>query len=741
MNSPTITSPAMTQAGMILGTAAYMAPEQARGKTVDRRADIWAFGAVLFEMLTGTRAFRGDDVTDTIVSVISKEPDWSAVPAATPARLRQLLTRCLKKDAKTRLQAIGDARVQLDELLSGAADDGASVTPTTQAASASSSGRRPLLAALAAVAAFAAALGVPALQHLREAPSLAPPETRLEISTPTTDLPGQFALSPDGRQIVLVASGDGASRLWVRPLGATAAQPLAGTEGATFPFWSPDGRSVGFFAEGALKRLDIGSGAPQTLAPASSGYGGTWNAEGVIVFAPSPSTSLMRVSAAGGTVSTATAFGPQQVGHQSPFFLPDGRRILFAAFGGPDVTGVYLGALDGGVPIRLAPDPSQAVYLPAGPESAAGGDGWLLWARTNTLVAQRLDLDRQTLVGDPVRLADGMGLIAQLLPGGWSVTASGLLAYRTGSDRQHQLTWVDQSGTTRGTVGDPDVTLEDPHVSTDGRRVVVTRVVQGNPDLWLLDGARMSRLTFDPVPDVRPLWSPDNTRIAFSSARSGSVDLYQTRTNGAGVAERIVASDQAKVASSWSPDGRFLLYLSVDPQTNTDLWVAPMVGDHTPAVFLKTPFREAYGAFSPDGRWVAYQSNESGRMEIYVRPFVPPVTPNGAPGTPAPAAGGQWQISTAGGIHAVWRPDGKALYYLNPAGEMMAASITVVGGTLEPGVPVMLFPTHIVGGGVNVQQGPQYDVAPDGRFLINTALEDGGAPITIVQHWNPEAKK
>jgi Tol biopolymer transport system component len=266
--------------------------------------------------------------------------------------------------------------------------------------------------------------------------------------------------------------------------------------------------------------------------------------------------------------------------------------------------------------------------------------------------------------------------------------------------------------------------------------VVVSRTVQGNPDLWLLDGARTSRLTFDAAGDDRGVWSPDGTRIVFRSTREGARDIYQMLANGAGGAERLVGSDQDMAPSSWSRDGRFLLYLSNDPQTNADLWVVPMVGDRTPSVFLKTPFREAYAAFSPDGRWVAYHSNESGRYEIYVRPFVPP----GETGTPAVA--GQWQISTAGGVHAVWRPDGKELYYLNPAGEMMAAPIAAVGDALEPGAPVVLFPTHIVDGGSDTQGGWQYDVAPDGRFLINMELDDAAAaPITLIQNWNPEAKK
>jgi eukaryotic-like serine/threonine-protein kinase len=268
----------------------------------------------------------------------------------------------------------------------------------------------------------------------------------------------------------------------------------------------------------------------------------------------------------------------------------------------------------------------------------------------------------------------------------------------------------------------------------------VERTVQGNTDLWLLDGTRMSRFTFDAAGDRFPIWSPDGARLVFRSNRAGLGDLYQKLASGAGVEERLVASDEQKSPSSYSADGRYLLYLSIDRQSIGDLWIVPMVADRTPSVFLKTPFREAYGTFSPDGRWVAYQSNESGQSEIYVRPFVPP----GAAGTDAGAAAGKWQVSGAGGIHPAWRPDGKELYYLNPAGAMMAAPITVTGSTVEPGAPVVLFSTHIVSGGVDDQrsrQGRQYDVAPDGRFLINTELDSATSPITLLMNWNPEAKK
>jgi Tol biopolymer transport system component len=722
--SPTIPAPAMTEAGRILGTAAYMSPEQARGKTVDKRADLWALGVVLYEMLTRRRAFMGEDATDTIAAVVSKEPDWSALPAGTPATIRKLLRRCLEKDRARRLADAADARLEIEEAMAAPSPPEGGVTATSPA----SAPRGPL--AWMAVAALAGvgmvAMAVPTLRHLRETP---PPETRVEIVTPATDQTASFALSPDGRQIVFVASGDGGSRLWLRSLATTTAQPLLGTEGARLPFWAPDGRSIGFFAGGALKRLDLGAGAPQTLAPVIFGSGGTWNADGVIVFAPSLTTPLMRVSATGGAAVAVTTLGPQQQGHVAPQFLPDGRRLLFYVWGAPDAAGFLLGTLDGSAPTRLSPSDSAGVYLPS---------GWLLWVRTGTLVAQRLDVAQAALTGEPVTVADGVAVDSTaLFVSAVSVAATGLLAYRTGTGSQRQLTWVDRSGMARGPVGDPDDGLNEPRVSPDGRRMVVVRTVQGNQDIWLLDGARMSRFTFDPAWDIRPIWSPDGTRIVFRSNRNGLGDLYQKLSSGAGVEERLGASDQGRVPTSWSADGRFLLYESSDPQTNADLWVVPMVGDRTASVFLKTPFREAKGAFSPDGRWVAYHSNESGRNEIYVRPFVPP----GALGTATGTAGGQWQVSTVGGIHPVWRPDGRELYYLNPAGAMMAAPITVTGTTLAPGTPVVLFPTRIVGGGVDLQHPRQYDVAPDGRFIINTVLGDAAAPITLLQNWHPEAKK
>ncbi|MEQ1760972.1 MAG: protein kinase, partial [Vicinamibacterales bacterium] len=727
--APTITSPALlTGAGMILGTAAYMSPEQARGKAVDKRADIWAFGAVLFEMLTGHRPFAGDDVTDTIVSVVSKEPDWSALPSAVPAHVSQIVRLCLRKDPKQRVGDIRDVRMALD----GAFE---STAPHVAAVVAGRTARAGLGWTVAGV--VGVALVATLIVWAPWQPTIAPPETRVEISTPATDSPTSFALSPDGRWIAFVASGEGSSRLWLRSLATTATQPLRGTEGATYPFWAPDGRSLGFFAAGALKRIDIeggiGLGIPRILAPALNGSGGTWGADGTIVFAPALTSALMRVSASGDAATPVTTVGPLQQGHVSPSFLPDGHRFLFYMRGAPDTAGIYLGALDGARPVRLTSADSAGLFL---------SSGWLLWARAGTLVAQRFDPTMPALTGEPVAVADGIaddGFGGSVV----SVSATGVVAYRTGGANARQLTWVARSGMTLGTLGAPDTNNQlGPRVAPDGHRVAVARTVQGNQDIWLLDGARTSRVTFDVAFDWYPLWSPDGARIVFRSNRTGGGDLFQTRGAGTGREEPLGATGETKTATSWSADGRFVLYNNADSKTSTDLWVLPMNGssagsENRSAVLLRTPFRDAYGAFSPDGRWVAYMSNESGRPEIYVRAFVMP----GAAGGATSEAARQWQISAEGGNYPLWRPGGRELYYLSPAGEMMAVPVAVTGATLEAGTPTLLFRTNIYGGGADAQLGRQYDVSPDGRFLINAVVQGDAEPITLIQNWNPEAAK
>ncbi len=724
--SPTLSMGA-TNAGVILGTAAYMSPEQAKGRPVDKRTDIFAFGALLYEMLTGRPAFAGDDVGEILARVIEREPDWSKLPSKLPWRITELLRRCLEKDPRKRRRDAADMRIDIEQALAEPA--AALVIPPVR-------GGRLAWIKFAAAVLVAVVLAIPTVRHLRETPPLAPTEARLDIVTPTTADPISFALSPDGRQIVFVASGDGASGLWVRSLASPSAQPLAGTEGASFPFWSPDSRSIGFFAGGALKRIDNGGGAPQTFATAGASRGGTWNADGVILFAPTNGGPLFRVAASGGQAVAVTKLD-RQLSHRFPFFLPDGRQFLFFAQGTPETAGIYLGSLESGDTKRLTLADTRGVYLQGLPGMMEMMGGWLVWVRAGTLVAQRLDLEQQALTGDPVTLANPVAFDAGLNVSAVSVSATGLVAYRTGGNSRRQLTWFDRSGKALGTMGAPDENnLRFPNISPDGRRVAVDRTVQGNQDIWLLDGTRTSRFTFDAAQDRDPIWSPDGSRFAFNSNRKGQRDLYQKPSSGAGAEEFLLESSQIKVATDWSADGRFLLYESQDPQTDRDLWVLPLTGERKPWVCLKTNFGERFGRFSPDGRWVAYLSNESGRTEIYIQPFAAPV----APGTTGQETTGQWQVSTVGGIYPVWRRDGKELYYVGPNGEMMAAPITTTGTTLEPGAPMALFPTRMLGGGVDNGQGRQYDVARDGRFLINTVLDDVSSPITLIQNWKPPAQ-
>jgi Tol biopolymer transport system component len=722
-NSPTLSMQA-TQAGVILGTAAYMSPEQARGTTVDKRTDLWAFGVVLFEMLTGHRLFEGATVSDSLAHVLTREPDWNALPATTPAPVRKLLRRCLEKDRKRRLADASDARLDIEDAV--IAPPAAEAATRVGSAVGSSSDRRLAWSVATAATVLATGLAVPTLRHVYETPALIPQETRVDIVTPGAGNADRFALSPDGRSVVFVATGDGPTKLWMRTLRATTVQPLAGTDGADGPFWSPDSKSIAFIANGQLKRIDLDGGAPQTLASPAYSSGGTWNAEGVILFS-SGVGALSRVSATGGSVATATTLAEGQAVHNFPVFLPDGHHFLLAA----PSTGIYLGTLDRSTTTRLTKADSPGWYLPG---------GWLLRTRGQTLVAERLDLNRQMVTGDPIVVAEPVAMAGGL--GGLvktpavSVSATGLVAYRAGTATRQQLTWFDRTGKTLGTLGPPDDDLSGMSISPDGLRAAVVREGQGNTHLWLIDRVRSTRLTFGAGLDGYPLWSPDGQRIVFSSTRTGLLNLYEKPTSGAGTEVVLVDTPQTKLPNDWSRDGRFLLYHSIDPKTSRDLWVRPMESGGTPWSLLKTPFDERWGQFSPDGRWVAYQSNESGQFEIYVRPFVVK-TSGGTSGAP----GSQWQVSTLGGSYPRWRSDGRELYYLAPAGDLMAAPIAARGATLDPGTPVALFRPPIVGGGIDSSQGWQYDVSRDGRFLINTVLDTARpAPITLIQHWNPPEK-
>jgi len=725
--SPTISAVA-SRAGVILGTAAYMSPEQARGKPVDKRTDIWAFGCVLYEMLTGRPAFGADTITDTIAAIIKNEPEWSALPAETPAAVRTLLRRCLQKVPRERLRDAGDALLELKQPSS----------PEAVLASAAAARPRAMFWVVAALLAAIAIALVLAVVHFREAP----PEQRvvkLTLLPPEKTTFGTIAVSPDGRRVAFTTrDASGKTQLWVRPLEALAAQPLAGTEGAYFPFWSPDSRGIGFFAEGKLKKIEASGGPPQTLCDAGNGRGGSWSRAGVIVFAPVFNSPLVQVPAAGGEPKPVTQMNAsrQEFSHRWPQFLPDGRRFLyFNQSGQPEHQGIYLGSLDSKEMSakqkrRLVATDSSAAY--AGP---ATGPGYLLFLRERVLLAQRFDASKLELSGEAFPVAEPVGVDALAWQSRFSVSESGVLVYDSSGGSNRHLVWLDRSGKPLQTLGSPG-TYWNLDLSPDGRRVAANRTdpQTGSGDIWLFDLARGSnpRFTFHPALEGAPLWSPDGSRIAFFSSRDGPYNLYQKATSGAGEEQLLLKTNANKWPTDWSRDGRFLLYTELDPKTRADLWLLPLTGEtknteRKPVPFLRTEFDERNARFSPDGKWMAYQSNESGRYEIYMRAF----SPNQPPG------GGRWQVSTGGGVEPRWRRDGKELFYLAPDRKLIAVEVKA-GANFEAGIPRPLFQTRVFPGRIVAAR---YDVTADGqRFLVNSEVEEGEAA-TVILNWPAALKK
>ena len=715
MNSPTLSIHA-TEAGLILGTAAYMSPEQARGKAVDKRTDIWAFGCVLYEMLTGRRPFAGDDVSDVLASVLAREPDLAALPASTPLSIRRLVRRCLQKDRNERLRDIGDAQIEIRDALTKVDGDA-----TVVAVPAVDSRRGERLAWLGALVAMALAVAVVARR-----PDAAAVEMRLDIITPPTTVPQSVAISPDGRTIAFVATSDGQSRVWLRSLESGSARAVVGTDGAESPFWSADGRSVGFFTESKLMRVDVEGGLVQTVANASGGLGGTWNRDGVILFAM-PGTPIFRVSASGGEPVAIPGLA-QQGSIFSPQFLPDGRRFLYYVRGRPEVRGVYVGQLDPPLePRRLIESDTGAVYAPS---------GHLLFIRAGTLVAQTFDPVRLELSGSSFAVAEqGMSANNTLQRTAVSVSGTGTIAFRTRSAAaRRQFVWFDRSGKELGQIGESvNTSLNSPSLSPDGQRVALYRGVEGaNPDIWLFETKRgvFSRFTTDAADDVGPVWSPAGDRIVFSSNRSGIHNLFQKAVAAGGSETLLLSTAQPKFATDWSSDGRFVLFHTQHPKSGNDVWAFQMNGNGTPFAVVQTSAEELSGQFSPDGRWVAYQSDESGRVEVYVQPF--------------PGPGSKWPISTNGGSQVRWRHDGKELFYVASDGRLMAASIQAGpdARALDIGTPVALFAPPFGGA---VQQGesrPQYMVSPDGRrFLVSGVTEEAQSPITVILNWSPATAK
>jgi Tol biopolymer transport system component len=727
--SPTLTFRA-TQAGVILGSAAYMAPEQARGKAVDKRGDIWAFGCVLYEMLTGARAFDGEDVAETLGAVIHKEPDVHALPANTPAAVRTLLQRCLQKDPKRRLHDIADARIELEDV---ARDAGETLESTAHR-----SLRSPLVVGgwvvAAVLAVVAAGLG---WVHLREAPPSAEP-VRFQVFAPAqTTVMGSPALSPDGRRLAFTARGeDGRARLWIRSLDSVDAWPLPGTEDVLNPvFWSSDGRFVGFAAGTSLKKVDVTGKPPVTLceqcgAAASFGVpytgfapirGGAWSRDGIIVYVVRGS-GVWRIPDGGGVparIGAVDAFG-------YPTFLPDGRHFLYTRFSvGSENNGIVVGSIDS---TAEHPDSRLIVAGAFGSGYAPSRDpdvGYLLFVRDSTLMAQPFDARRLELTGDAAPIAENVPIANP--PVAFSASATGALAFKSaGAADASTLAWFDRAGKPLGVLGPPGL-YGNVSFSPDGKRLVVDRTDNTRArHVWSVDLSRgvFSRLTPGRAEDYAAAVSSDG-RVAFTLG----ADLYLTLASGAAQPALLFKSPTVKHSNHWSPDGRFLIFDDHHATQQQDAWILPLDGDRQPIPLLATAADEAPAQFSPDGKWVAYSSDESGRREIYVRDVAL---------DRVPAVGsGKWQISTGGGDKPRWRRDGRELYYIAPEGKLMAVPVRTAP-VFEPAVPVLLFEITAASSSFF-----PYDVAADGRFLINTVADAGtsSSPITVVLNWMAALEK
>ena len=689
--------------GVIVGTAAYMPPEQAKGRDADRTSDVWAFGCVLYEMLAARPVFEGETVGEVLAEVFKAEPDWSRLPADTPQSVRRLLRRCLQKDRKFRIHDIADARLEIEDAEKG------EPAPAATAPISSHRGERIIWALM-----LAAAMAFAVLSQFAARRRLPFPEMRVDVATPATTDAGSMALSSDGQRLVFSAIAAGRPQLWLRSFDSGTSRPLAGTEGGISPFWSPDDKSIAFFSDSKLKRIDLDTQTVRVLTNIPNVRGGTWNAEGVILVGTILGP-ILRVPATGGDAVPETRLDPQQSSHRSPQFLPDGRHFLYRTTGAG--SGIYIGELGGGQKQRLlAAD--IAAYLPS---------QYVLFIRQSTLFAQQFNPAQLTLGGEPVPVAE------QVLGNALTVSNSETIAYRTGSaGGRRQFTWFDRSGKEVGKLGGADQSsAAEPSISHDGRQLAFWRNLNGRADIWIADLLRgaSTRLTFEEGNKYGPIWSPDGSRIAFQSDPKGVFDLYWKSATGSGAEELLLSTPQSKTPTDWSPDGRFLLYRNGDSASGYDLWALPVSGERKPFPVIQTNFEERDGQFSPDGKWIAYQSDESGRFEIYLQPFTSP--------DDGQKATGKWQVSSNGGAQPRWRSDGKELFYIGLDEQLMAVPVRLDSPhhAAQFGDAAPLFRTR-VGGAVQDIQKQQYVVSPDGQqFLMNTIIEEATSPITVILNW------
>jgi eukaryotic-like serine/threonine-protein kinase len=722
------TPPTMTAQGTILGTLQYMAPEQIEGLEADGRTDLFAFGAVLFEMLTGRTAFEGKTRATLLGAILKDEPPpVSSLQPLAPRALDRIVATCLAKDPDDRYQSARDLLRELKWAATGTAD----VSPVESSPRPAASRLAWTIAAVASVA--LAIASIVELRHARETPPtadpiqftiVAPPETT--FGTPPgggTGLAPQIAISPDGRLITFVANGQAGYQLWLRSLGSLEARALPGTADATFPFWSPDDRYIAFFADGKLKKVSVAGGPPVALCDAPAGRGGAWNRDNVIVFSPSSVDPLHRVSGAGGIPQPISALDATygESSHRFPSFLPDGRHFIFASIVGTCCPPAKAGRLRIGLL-----DSTDTVTLMQADSSVAYASGHVLFNRDGTVMAQPFDTASVRLTGEPFPVAERVASEGSRYAS-FSASSNGVLVHARGVSRPlTRLTWTDHTGRVIATVGEPAPYISIA-LSPDERRIAASIANGDARDIWILDSTRGTpvRFTFDAGVTNSPLWSPDDTQLVFSANRDGRPVIGIKRVAGTTKEQLLLgpdASGSAFIPTHWSSDGRYLIFgRTQGVRGSNDIWAMPFSGDRRPFPLVQTPAIENNGVLSPNGRWFAYQASESGQLnQIYVQPF--------------PPTGGKFQVSRGGGFQPRWRADGKALYFLAPDGKMMMTAVETTG-EFQSAEPASLITATAVAAPL-AATGWQYAVAKDGRFLINAPQQQSTTlPLTVVVNW------
>ena len=700
MSAPTL-EPHATQPGIILGTAAYMSPEQAAGKPVDKRSDLWAFGAVLLEMLTGRQVFKGDTASHVLAAVLKDDPDWTTLPANTPAPIRTLLRRCLEKDRRLRLDSAADARLEIDDALKA---EPASDGPSKR--------RPPVFWGVAAAAALVAAIVVIVIMASRTGPTSAPAWMTMDLGGDAS-MPGEVGpnvtLSPDGSAMAFVAlkRGSNTAQLYVRRLDRLLATVLSGTENAREPFFSPDGQWIGFFdsANGKLKKVAIAGGAPITLCDAPDPRGGTWTDDGTIVFQPTPDAgALMRVAAAGGPAEPFVTAPDIDASIRWPQMLPGGKAVLYTA-------GVVAQFEAGTVAVQRVPNGKPTIILRNAYYGRYVSTGHILYLHEGTLFAVPFDIDRLAVTGAPVQLVENVSGSPGTGGAEFALSRSGTLMYVASEPAPDVISWMDRSG--RSTVLRVAFGIwAEPVFSPDGGRLAMTIAEGGQFNIWVYEWAHdaATKLTFERAGVNRPRWTPDGRRLAFGARDGGSVNLFWIRADGTAAAQRLTESPDRQLPDSWHPSGHFLAYTEYSPDTKADLMTLPMSGNEasgwkpgTPTVFLRTPFYESNAMFSPDGRWIAYESDETGRTEVFVRPF--------------PGPGAKVPISTGGGQWPRWSPAKRELLYRGADNRIMAAAYSEVGEVFRAEKPQLWSPRELPAGIMRPLQRAAFAVHPDGERI------------------------